>query len=135
MATLYLNSIKCYEQEDHWGDDDAYIRVNGRKVWGTKKMDDGQTRQINKSVGFDSKAEIVLWEKDDADPDDKLGVQTLRQDDLGERRQRRLSEPLGERLLGDRPADSPVAVLKRMDALEVEVRRPGAGQRGQRLRP
>jgi hypothetical protein len=84
MSILRINAIKCIEQEDHWGDDHAYILVNGSRVWGPKEMDDGQTRAVNIEVAFENKAEIALFEQDDHDPDDSLDAHTLRSSDEGE---------------------------------------------------
>ena len=52
--------------------------------------------------------------------------------DGGERDQRRLPECLRERLLRQRPPETPVAILKRMNRLETQVRDASPGQARQR---
>jgi len=84
MAILRINAIKCIEQEDTWGDDDIYIAVNGSSVWGPQAMDDEQTRPVNVEVAFNRSVEIMLFEVDDADPNDNLGQKELRASDEGE---------------------------------------------------
>ena len=74
MATLRLKAIVCFETEDNWGADDAYIRVNEVTVWGPTKINDNQGMAINVDVAFTTSASISLWDKDDADPDDNLGT-------------------------------------------------------------
>lgn len=74
MATLRLKTLTCWETEDNWGADDAYLKVNGETVWGPTKINDNQDKTVNKDVSFSTKAVIELWDKDDADPDDRLGV-------------------------------------------------------------
>lgn len=83
MPILKVMSIKCHEQEDLTGDDDAYIVINGRKFWGPKSMDTGQTRKINRVYEFNHKAVIKLYEED-WDPDDFLGQHTVTRQDAGE---------------------------------------------------
>lgn len=74
MPTLRLKTLTCYETEDNWGSDDAYIKVNGETVWGPVKINDNQDRTVNKDISFTNKTTIELWEKDDLDPDDHLGT-------------------------------------------------------------
>jgi len=74
MATLTLKTLTCYETEDNWGADDAYIKINGVTFWGPIKINDNQGRAINKDITFTNKVWIELWDKDDLDPDDHLGT-------------------------------------------------------------
>lgn len=84
MPTLKLKTLTCHETEDNWGSDDAYIRVNGQKVWGPKEMDDNQTRTLNKDVPFTTRADIDLFDEDDTDPDDHLGVHVAWEKETGQ---------------------------------------------------
>ena len=83
MPICRLLRITCHEQEDLTGDDDAYIVVNGKRVWGPKSMDTGQTREIQRDVQFSHRAKVVLYEQDDWDDDDYLGAHTLTRADIG----------------------------------------------------
>ena len=83
MPWLKLGSITCHKQEDWTGDDDPYVKVNGRRVWGPKSMDVGQTREINHWVGFSRRAHVVLYECDSWDGDDHLGAHTLTREHIG----------------------------------------------------
>jgi len=82
MATMRLIRLVCNDPEDSTGDDDVYIFVNGRKVWGPKPMDsspaDKKTKPINysKDFGTRDKFKVELWEEDKYTPfddDDLLG--------------------------------------------------------------
>ena len=84
MPNLRLKTLTCYETEDSWGSDDAYIIVNGELAWGPIKINDNQSRTINKNVGFSAKAIIELWDKDDLDPDDRLGTQHAHANQIGQ---------------------------------------------------
>ena len=83
MAILRINAIKCFTQEDFWGDDSTYIVVNGSTVWGPQDMDDDQTRTVNVEVSFLRSVDITVMEVDD-DPHDNLGTNTLRATQEGE---------------------------------------------------
>ncbi|MDJ0621169.1 MAG: hypothetical protein QNJ63_31280 [Calothrix sp. MO_192.B10] len=87
--TLKLYWIKALKANADWGRlnrDDTYIRVNGRTVWGVKKMKSGQTRSINKFVDFNRSASIQLFDRDPG-KDDFMGGFTV-------------SKPTGRRLTG-----------------------------------
>lgn len=73
MAALHLNSITCFEQEDTWGDDDAYIKIDGNRVWGPYDMDDDQSRPVDVWHNFTTSALVELMEEDDIDNADRLG--------------------------------------------------------------
>src|ERR1700722_5350221 len=55
------------------------------------------------------------------------------EDSGGERNHRWTAESLSQRLLRDRATDAPIAVFKRMDAREVEMRDPGSRHRWQTI--
>lgn len=43
---LHLISIRCNETEDYTGADDAYICVDGRRIWGPAKMNNGDVQDL-----------------------------------------------------------------------------------------
>lgn len=74
-ANLRLISLACNTQEDYTGSDDAYLRVDGQKVW-SHRMRSGQSEPLNgvPLIPFSERARIELWEYDSWDPDDHLGT-------------------------------------------------------------
>jgi hypothetical protein len=78
MATLHLDRLHCNTTEDNTGADDAYIKVNGKRVWGPYAINDGEGLDIGVSVGFDDQAAIELWDEDSPDSDDILGRHVVR---------------------------------------------------------
>lgn len=78
-----MKTLTCYETEDNWGADHAYIKVNGETIWGPVKINDNEDRNVDTDVAFTSKAIIELWDKDDHDPDDHLGTHVARKSELG----------------------------------------------------
>jgi hypothetical protein len=78
MPTLRLKNLHCFETEDNWGADHAYIVANGSHVWGPTKINDNQWREVNVDFPFASNVNLELYEKDDADPDDYLGTWVVR---------------------------------------------------------
>lgn len=88
MARLVLISLHCITTEDTTGPDEAYLMVNGIKVWGPQSMNDNDSVDLGrKTISFTNKAEIQLWDEDSPDSDDLLGtiVATAAQADTGER--------------------------------------------------
>ena len=83
MPTLHIKNIHCIETEDNWGADHAYLYVNGEHIWGPKRINDDQWRDIKASVSFTEIAVIELYEKDDNDPDDYLGTWVARNNENG----------------------------------------------------
>ena len=81
MATMRLLRLVCNNPEDSTGDDDIYIYVNGKKVWGPEEMDSSpaskKSRSINysKDFGTHAKFRVELLEEDAYSPggDDNLG--------------------------------------------------------------
>ena len=84
MPTCKLLRIKCYEQEDWTGDDHPYILVNGKKVWGPKRMDEGQIHEIDLDFRFNHRIKVVLIEHDQWDDDDYLGEHIITREDISE---------------------------------------------------
>ena len=79
MPFLKLLTLECQNTEDDTGDDEAYIRINGRRVWGSE-INDNETRNLSdvERTEFVDNCRIDLYDKDDRrwfDPDDHLGTQ------------------------------------------------------------
>jgi hypothetical protein len=76
MAKLKLLELRCRETEDSGGDE-AYLTVNGNKVWATEGISSGETASLRSVpiINFDKKAVIALWDQDSGlfDSDDNLG--------------------------------------------------------------
>lgn len=73
MATLHLVHLHCNSTEDNFGGDHVYITVNGARVWGPLRINDGEGLDIGTQVNFNGQAAIELWDEDDVDSDDILG--------------------------------------------------------------
>ncbi len=88
MPTLFLESLKCVKQQEFPGNDEVYILVNGDPVWDTSAMKTGQLEQITgvAPIQFEPRAEIKLFERDGADPDDLLGVNFVSDSPLGKQK-------------------------------------------------
>ena len=79
MPNLQLKSIECHETESISGADKTYIRVDGNKVWGIDRMNNGDARDLRGVVAspFQQRAEITVWDADGGAPgddDDQLGT-------------------------------------------------------------
>jgi hypothetical protein len=83
MATLRLNTLTCYETEDEFGPDEAYIKVNGDKVWGPTTMTGARDAPVNHEASFSGEATVQLWDEDRFSDDDLLGTWTVREDEAG----------------------------------------------------
>ena len=82
MPICRLIRITCHEQEDWTGDDEPYIKINGKVVWGPKDMRKGETREIYRDYQFNHRARVALYERDDWDPDDFLGEHVITRADI-----------------------------------------------------
>lgn len=74
--TLTIHSIKCLNNgADHFGPDDTYIRMYGKRIWGDYNMRGGQTRSVNYSTTVQTFGEWVeLFDKDGSwSRDDSMG--------------------------------------------------------------
>jgi hypothetical protein len=68
--------LHCSTTEDDWGADDVYIKVNGTTVWtAADSINDGGTLPVNIKVRVGDV--ISLYDRDDLDPDDHLGSDTV----------------------------------------------------------
>ncbi len=74
-GNVTLHELECVTAED-WDADEAYITVNGQKVWTAQdSIDDGGKRQVNIKA---STGDVVrLYDEDFPDPDDFLGEDTI----------------------------------------------------------
>lgn len=92
MAVLRIVAIKCDKQDDYWGDDNVYIFVNGKRLWGPTFMDgDGRFVPVNRDFVFKRTARIELFDQDanydnGGGDDDRLGILTVSASDVGEHR-------------------------------------------------
>lgn len=66
-------SIHPYQTEDSFVDE-AYIKINGSKVWGPHDITALQTLYPNVVRDVTSSISIALYDEDSPDPDDKLGT-------------------------------------------------------------
>lgn len=87
MARLKLLELRCFESEDSGGDE-AYITVDGDKVWSIDEIENGETaslRSVN-PIPFGGSVDVELWDKDTGifDSDDHLGKATVSDDLVGE---------------------------------------------------
>jgi hypothetical protein len=86
MPTMRLLRLVCNNPEDSTGDDQVYLHVNGKRVWGPKRMNsspaDKRSKEINYSEDFGERIEMIvkLYEEDSSSPgrDDPLGEFTIR---------------------------------------------------------
>lgn len=76
MAKLRLQSIVCHRPDDFPGVDEAYILVNGKKVWAhTMPRDAVEDLTAVGDIAFSAKARIDLYDLDEpAGADDHLGT-------------------------------------------------------------
>jgi hypothetical protein len=84
MANLRLISLECHTTEDS-GDDEAYLRVKGVKVWGGD-INSGQAVDLSGSalIEFNRRARIQLFDEDWPDSDDLLGTTYARRSHIGQ---------------------------------------------------
>jgi hypothetical protein len=77
MPTLKIKTLFCQVPEDN-GADEAYLVVDGQKIWGHQTIDVGQGLPVNKEVKFVNSVDIKLFDKDGPiDKDDYLGTITV----------------------------------------------------------
>jgi hypothetical protein len=87
MSKLKLLELRCNESEDSGGDE-AYITVDGKKVWSTDNIENGESVSLRsvKAIDFGGEVTVALWDKDTGlfDSDDNLGEFTVSADLEGE---------------------------------------------------
>lgn len=87
MSKLKLLELRCNESEDSGGDE-AYITVEGKKVWSTENIEDGESVSLRsvKAIGFEDEVTVALWDEDSGlfDSDDNLGEFVVSEDLEGE---------------------------------------------------
>ncbi|MFF0267772.1 hypothetical protein [Kribbella sp. NPDC004536] len=76
QAGLVITHIKCNQQEDNTGADDAYLVVDGATIWGPVQMTDGDSKDIQRVAVPQGKV-LTLMEGDWPDDDDNLGAKTV----------------------------------------------------------
>jgi hypothetical protein len=88
---IQLKQIECLEQEDYWGVDHVYLKVNDaatevgqRWIWGIRAMRDGEKVDLYDvkplGVGPNGQIALSLYERDD-DGDDWLGTAFIKGDE------------------------------------------------------
>jgi hypothetical protein len=98
---VQLVSLQCQETEDSTGADEAYLRVNGRFVWGPQSMNDGEYEQINGrnvfAFGSDDTIQVELFDEDTGfwDDDDQIDTLVIESTEISE------SQPISKILEGD----------------------------------
>jgi hypothetical protein len=79
---LSLARLECHDNENSFGGDEAYISVNGNRIWQAEEddsMSEGETAYLMDRVQpypFRGSAAVSLWDADTGvggDSDDKLG--------------------------------------------------------------
>ncbi|MER7056884.1 MULTISPECIES: hypothetical protein [unclassified Streptomyces] len=79
MAKLNLATIQCHSTTSGPGDDDVYIRVDGKMVWPSttypsyQEMGNDDSEEINETISFTNKAKVTVRDYDDVSPDDSIG--------------------------------------------------------------
>jgi hypothetical protein len=84
-AYVKLQRIFCRRTEDTLNDE-AYLRLNGTKVWGPVSVDDDSTTEINLLVEFAGQATVDLFDEDLGnflDEDDFLGRHVVTELEVG----------------------------------------------------
>ncbi len=72
---LRLLTLSCERTEDTTGADEAYLEVNGRRVWAAS-MNDGQHKKVDEEIEFTDSVSVALYDADGStffDSDDYLG--------------------------------------------------------------
>jgi hypothetical protein len=71
-----ITHVKCVQQEDFNGADDAYLVVDGVTIWGPTQMVNGDSKDIQ-DVPVDHDKVLTLMEGDFPDDDDNLGAKRI----------------------------------------------------------
>jgi hypothetical protein len=81
-SEVKLVRLACNTTEDSTGADEAYLNYNGERVFGIRKINDGQTLEIGVVRRIDGSAVVSLFDEDSPDPDDFLGNITISEQEL-----------------------------------------------------
>ncbi|MGX8905815.1 hypothetical protein ACR820_11390 [Streptomyces netropsis] len=85
MATLSLFTLSCHETSDAAGGDEAFINVDGQRIFGPVDIDRGQTQEVGFSKAFTGQASIDLFDAEGFGSD-FLGNITVRESEAGQGR-------------------------------------------------
>ncbi|MFD7235374.1 hypothetical protein ACFWAT_08685 [Streptomyces syringium] len=85
MATLSLFTLACHETSDAVGGDEAFIHVDGQRVFGPADIDRGQTREVGFSKPFTGQVSIDLFDAESFGSD-FLGNIVVRESEAGQGR-------------------------------------------------
>lgn len=80
---IRFDTLTCNNAQE--SRDEPYIVINGRRVWGARRVRTGQTLNVNVRLELDRSeaAEIELWERDEhGKNDDRIGGITVRYRDI-----------------------------------------------------
>ena len=86
MPRLKLTSLYCETTEDNAGPDEAYLVVNGKRVWGPESINDREPRPVDIEIDFSTSAKVRLYDQDTGvwDKDDYLGEITVSANQAGQ---------------------------------------------------
>jgi hypothetical protein len=77
MAKLQPVSLTCHTTQDWDGSDEIYVTINDNRVWGPRKMKDGEQLDLTKvaPVPFRRRIRLDMYDLDAGAPvfDDHLG--------------------------------------------------------------
>lgn len=92
MPKLKLISLVCEATEDYSGNDEIYLLVKGRRVWGVSDMDTSPPSKKTKDlsgvalIDFTDNARLDLYDEDTGwlDDDDHLGTNYVYASEAGQ---------------------------------------------------
>jgi hypothetical protein len=67
-----LGTLKCLEQQDGRGDDEIYIKVNGKRVWGNAGISKGESFDLGSLANIKGTDLVEVWENDPGPNNDDL---------------------------------------------------------------
>ncbi len=87
MPQLKLFSLVCHGTEDWTGADEAYLLLNGQRIWGPESMNDNDVENLGNlpTYPFQNSVRIELYDQDTGgwDNDDHLGTTYARAIEAG----------------------------------------------------
>lgn len=83
-SEVRLVRLACSVTEDSTGADEAYLNYNGERVFGIRKINDGQTLEIGVVRRINGSAVVSLFDEDSPDADDFLGSITISEQELNQ---------------------------------------------------
>lgn len=81
MPKLQLIKLACHQTEDWTGPDEAYLMLDGNKIWGPMSLNNGQDANLSSMppIAFTGVTSLQLYDQDTGvlDPDDFLGAVSI----------------------------------------------------------